>query len=755
LAHRTQLSVRTIANIEAARVNRPHSHSLTKLADALGLTGDERESVLGWPRRPIGTDQREDVGSAGAGIDGMERGWTPPPPRQLPADIGDFTGRVEEIRQMSRYLTQIQPDSPPLTVISGQGGIGKTTIAVRVAHAVANAFPDGQLFADLGGLSSPEDPAVVLGWFLRALGVDPAGVPADVAERTALFRSLVADRRVVIVLDDAAAADQVRPLLPGTGASAAVITSRVRLDALESARTFDLQLFSPAESLALLTQLLTSRRVQPEQAAAREIVQSCGHLPLAVRIAAARLAARPDMGLTAYAHRLANEHRRLDQLSLGDLEVRASIELSYVTLDAVDKVALTRLSLVTLPSLSAWVLAPLFDNDNAGMNATADRLAERRLLDIVGTDPSGEPRYRVHDLVRLFALQRLHDDSDEPTRLAALERALGMWLAVAETITDSLPTTSDLATSGGGPRWKAPPWLVDELRREPRHWFHAERTNLAAAVRAAGANGLHRQAWQIAGSMASPCLLYGDYDILAGTLDVARQVCQRGNDAVGEATMLAAAGRLRQELCDLDGAYQLFQEAFCRFDAADEARGQAFAAIFTADTLRALQQRGNGSDFTEAGRWGMIARGLCEKLGDITRMVDAGYVLGKIFVAQGQLAAAQDCFRTVLALGEQLNKPIVRAHALFQLGRIARTSCRLFEATPAYSEALDIAKSVGDLRSVAFIAYELATAEAEQGDVVVAIGHAEQAMQIYRSLRVGERMDQAKSLFDGLTATQA
>jgi len=127
-------------------------------------------------------------------------------------------------------------------VLSGQAGIGKTTIAVRVGHAVADAFPDGQLFADLGGLTSPQDPAVVLGWFLRALGVDAASVPPDVAERTALFRSLVADRRVVIVLDDAAGADQVRPLLPGTGASATMITSRVRLDALESGRTFDLQI---------------------------------------------------------------------------------------------------------------------------------------------------------------------------------------------------------------------------------------------------------------------------------------------------------------------------------------------------------------------------------------------------------------------------------------------------------------------------------------------------------------------------------
>jgi len=325
LADRTQLSVRTIANIEGARVGRPHSHSLHRLADALGFTDDERELLFGWPRRPIEGDQRENAGSAGAGMDSPNRKWTTTPPRQLPADIADFTGRGDQIRRISAYLTQDQPENPPHAVISGQGGIGKSAMAVRVAHAVASAFPDGQLFADLGGLTSPQDPAVVLGWFLRALGVDPASVPAEVAERAALFRSLVAHRRVVIVLDDAAGADQVRPLLRGTGASAAVITSRVRLDALESARTFDLQLFSPAESLALLTRLLTARRVDPEHAAAREITESCGHLPLAVRIAAARLAARPDMSLTAYAHRLADEHRRLDQLRLGDLEVRASI----------------------------------------------------------------------------------------------------------------------------------------------------------------------------------------------------------------------------------------------------------------------------------------------------------------------------------------------------------------------------------------------------------------------------------------------
>lgn len=219
--------------------------------------------------------------------------------------------------------------------------------------------------------------------------------------------------------------------------------------------------------------------------------------------------------------------------------------------------------------------------------------------------------------------------------------------------------------------------------------------------------------------------------------------------------MLAAMGRLRQELCDLDGAHRLFQEAYRQFEAIGEARGRAFAAVFTADTLRAVQQRRNGSDFAEATRWAMTAESLCEKLGDATRRVDAGYVLGKTLVAQGRLEAALDRFHAVLALGERLDKPIVRAHALFQIGKIARTYRRSADATPGYREALGIAEDVGDLRSVAFIAYELATAEAEQGNVTDAIGHAERAMHLYQRLRVEERLTQARALLDELTASRA
>ena len=758
LAYRTQLSVRAIANIEAGRVRRPHGYSLRKLADGLDLTGSERESLLRWPRPTAVTPEGPAAGEAEQApgvVAAAGRGWTAPPPRQLPRDVGDFTGRADEMQQISAFVTSQQWDSPPVAVISGQGGIGKTATAVKIAHMVATAFPDGQLFADLGGLSSPQDPAVVLGWFLRALGVEASSVPDEVAERTVLFRSLAADRRILVVLDNAAGADQVRPLLPGTGACATIVTSRDRLDAVESAQRFDLQLFSVSESLALLGSVLTARRVEAERAAAHEIVRSCGHLPLAVRIAAARLAAHPKLSLRTYARGIADERRRLDELRLGDLAVRATIQLSYAALDRLGKVALRRLGLVTLTSFSPWVLAPLIDADLPEAAATADQLAQRRLLEVVGTDPSGEPRYRMHDLVRLFALGRLQDEDDEQERLAALARALGQWLVIAEIITDCLPTTSDLASVGDGPRWDPPTGFVAELRRAHREWFRIERMNLAAAVKAAAARGLHDQASQIAGSMASACLLYGDYDILSPALDTAIQACRAAGNHAGEATTLAAMGRLRQELCDLDGAHRLFQEAHAGFERVGDERGQAFAAVFLADTLRGLQQQHNGPGLAEAARWGSVAYALCEKLDDPARTAEAGYALGKIHVAQGEIQAAHDCFQAVLALGDRLAKPIVRAHALFQLGRIARTSHRFQEAMRAYRDALDIVDRLGDQRSVAFIAYELATAEAEEGDVEHAVWHAERAVEIYQRLRVGERMHQAKDLLDDLRATRA
>jgi hypothetical protein len=224
----------------------------------------------------------------------------------------------------------VQPTAVVVTAIAGNAGVGKTTLAVHVAHQLRQRFPDGQLYVDLAGMATrPLDPGEVLIWFLRALGVEAAAVPVCLEERAALYRARLADRRMLIVLDNAADEAQVRPLLPGSPGCRVLVTSRARLSGLSGARLLDPDVLEPGEATELLAQILGHTRVaaEPDQAAA--IARWCGHLPLAARIAGVRLAARPRWSLARLAERLADEHGRLQELATADLEVRASVALSY------------------------------------------------------------------------------------------------------------------------------------------------------------------------------------------------------------------------------------------------------------------------------------------------------------------------------------------------------------------------------------------------------------------------------------------
>ena len=443
LANRAELSVRAIANIEAGRVRRPHAHSLRKLADALGMSGQERDVfVRRSSLEPSEEAVQEPARSVASNPDPLSPATLRIRARQLPTDIGDFVGRQEECRAIGTFLRPNSAVRPPIAVITGQGGIGKTALALRVAHAVAGAFPDGQLFVDLGGSSRPQEPAVVLGRLLRALCVEARSFAgADVEERAGLYRSIVADLRLLIVLDNAADEHQVRPLLPGRGAAATLLTSRNHLAALEAARGFELSLFAPDEARTLLERIISVGRTRAEPIATDSIIRSCGGLPLAVRIAGARLAVRPDASISFVARQLQDKQQRLDGLKVGDLEVRATIGMGYDALSEGDRRALRHLTIINLPSFSAWALAPLLGNASSEAPVVADRLAGHRLLETVGTDPKGEPRYRLHDLVRLFASEQSLREDTVHDRRAALERALGLWLVVAETITEGLPST--------------------------------------------------------------------------------------------------------------------------------------------------------------------------------------------------------------------------------------------------------------------------------------------------------------------------
>jgi hypothetical protein len=318
---------------------------------------------------------------------------------------------------------------------------------------------------------------------------------------------MVAGLHLLILLDNAANERQVRPLLPGSGESATVVTSRNRLVALESATGFELRLFAADEARALLASVVSASRIRAETSATDDIICSCGGLPLAVRIAGARLAATPDASVASVARQLHDEQQRLDRLSVGDLEVRTSIRLGYDALLAEDRRALRDLSMMNLSTFSAWTLAPLARADATEASVIAERLAGHRLLETVGTDPGGGPRYRLHDLVRLFASERSLRQDSEQDRRDALQRALGFWLVTAEAITDALPATPYAATSVDLPRWTPDDVYLRDLRAAPRGASRARSgpRSLTACLDGAGRSPrrCHRRAFFTATTICS------------------------------------------------------------------------------------------------------------------------------------------------------------------------------------------------------------------------------------------------------------
>lgn len=237
-------------------------------------------------------------------------------PAQLPATVPDFTGRSSFVDELGAILSGgAQDQVMAVSALAGIGGVGKTTLAVHVAHAARPHFPDGQLYVDLQGTEArPAEPEAVLGSFLRALGTPDTAIPDSPADRAALYRSTLDGRRVLVLLDNARDAAQVRPLLPGTAGCAALVTSRVRMAGLAGAHLVDLDVMSPEEALQLFTRIVGEERVRAERQAALDVVGACGFLPLAIRIAASRLAARRTWTVSVLAAKLGDERRRLDEL---------------------------------------------------------------------------------------------------------------------------------------------------------------------------------------------------------------------------------------------------------------------------------------------------------------------------------------------------------------------------------------------------------------------------------------------------------
>jgi DNA-binding SARP family transcriptional activator/tetratricopeptide (TPR) repeat protein len=457
---------------------------------------------------------------------------------QLPPDTADFTGRDAELAELTTVLGS--GSGVPVAVLSGEPGAGKSTLAVRAAHRLRAKFPDGQLYVPSG----PRDLGDVLADLLRALGVTGPAIPDDVHARAAVFRGRLTDRRVLVVLDDATDPEHVRTLLPGTPGCAVLVTSRRRLSGLAGAHRLALGPLPDTDATRLLTRL-AGDRVAREPADAARIVAACDHLPLALRIAGSRLAIRPHLRLAELADRLEDEVRRLDELTVSDLGVRGSIALSYDGLRPLTRRAFRLIGRCHNLDLPAWAVTALIDDPAA--DEAVEELVEASLLEPGGPDETGEGRYRLHDLVRLYATELDAPDG------GGLRTVLAATLALADTAASRLPRTVPMPSlAREAPAQPLPGELVERLLARPERWFAAERANLLLLVGTLCGLGRRHDALLLLDRLSGHLYLQGHYADMRAAYE----------------TVLAAAGEDRPLAAVAEANLTLLRHARGRYEEA-------------------------------------------------------------------------------------------------------------------------------------------------------------------------------------------
>jgi DNA-binding SARP family transcriptional activator len=704
-------------------------------------------------------------------------------PNLLPTDIADFTGRTEHIDQIHQSLVLAAGEKErlavPVVVIVGKGGVGKTSLAVHASHGVAHHFPDGLLFADLhGGAPRPVGPMQVLERFLRALGVPGSYVPEGLDERAEVYRNLLADRKALVVLDDAASESQVLPLLPGNGAAAVIVTSRRRLAGLAGATHVEVNVFAADKSFDLLARIAGVMRVQAQAEAAAAVAEHCGHLPLALRIAGARLSARPHWTIRQLVERLADETRRLDELRHGNMGVRSSISLTYESVSEQARRLFRRLALLDLPYFSGWLCAALLDVPLAHGEDLLDDLVNAQLIETTGSGSGLYCQYRFHDLLRVFARERLAAEEPAAERKAALERALGALLYLAEQAHRRHYGGDYVGLRGDALRWPLPGRLVEELVSDPLSWYDHERAVLVAGVRQAAQMGFTELCWNLAVTTVTLFESRIYLDDWQETYDVALEATRKAHHVRGQAAMLYSIGSLHIAQQRFGQARQVFSVAAQLFAVAGDDQGTALVARYTAflDRLNGrLDEATTGYEqalatFTRIGdkiAAAYVLHGLAQVklelndvdsarrlLSDALRLTRAErcsrveaqvlHRIGEANLLARDLAGAVGAFELALVRTRDISDPIGEAYALMGVGVAKVRQGEFGEAGDALQRALDLAGAVGQPLTQARALLGLGELALRSGDPGQAVVVGQQASDVFRSM--GAPLDGTRAL---------
>jgi len=645
-----------------------------------------------------------------------------------PMDIADFTGRDSQVKELCKLLSGSDGKhgsaAVRITCVAGTGGLGKTALAVHAAHMLAPRFPDGQLYANLLGATHPVEPAEVLGRFLRDFGIDATAIPADTDGRAARYRSLIAGRRLLIVLDDARDAAQVRPVLPGTGSCAVLVTTRGQMPGLAGARTVDLDVLPDEEARALFTQVAGRERVTAEPAATEAVLAACAGLPLAIRIAGARLAARSAWTVQALADRLADEHKRLDMLRAGDLGVRAAFEVSYTSLPGpetpgeVDPARAFRLlGLWTGPSISLPATSALLGEEEDAVADALDVLVDAHLLE------SPEPdRYRFHDLLRVYAADRARTQETEQDRLAAITRLVTWYLH-----------TTDAAARVISPHYARVPLERTFIHSyfsslgEALTWCETEQPGFMAATRLAAASRLHEIAWKLPAAAMSFYYRRGHWEDWVATHQIGLESARASGDHQAEAWMLNNLG-MAYGMRQLEESANYFEQALTLYRTVNDRSGEARASN---NLGNALYQMG---DPTKACQIVDHALALHRQAGNRHGEGIALNILGSACRELGQLSDATDHLRQALEIFRQVNSPDAEADSLTELSETYLRLGQLSDAIACLRASIAIERDTVNPHHKAVAFQRLGHAQRQAGDLQLAHEHFTEALQIYEEI---------------------
>jgi tetratricopeptide (TPR) repeat protein len=645
-----------------------------------------------------------------------------PVPRQLLGAPAHFTDRTSELAELHSIAAQ---DGRALVVLHGPGGVGKTALALHWAHQTGDRFTDGQLYVDLAGFSGgdPVPPAEALGLFLRGLGTPPGQVPAELDEQASLYRSLTADRKLLVLLDNAVAVAQVLPLLPGSRHSAVLVTSRNRLSGLvaEGARLVEVGPLAESSAVRLLSHAVGGTRITREHVPARELVGMCGGLPIALRVAAARLAARPRWSVQRVVAELTDEQDRLSALSASsELSVRTTFDLSYRTLRPDAAALYRRLAQHPGPDFGPAVANSVLDGPSGRAPDLLDELVQDSLVEETVQD-----RYRFHDLLRLHA----RDQADAGEAAEAVRRILEWYLAAAR-VADLVitPHRRRLPYEFRG----TPPELPRLVDRDAAlSWLETERANLIAGGRAALDRGWPDLAWQLSDVMWPLLLHHKHYRDRLGINDCGIVAARRLGDLVAEADMLKRQGQALTTLGRFAEAEEHLTASAARATTASDRRGAADAQEALA--LLHLDQDQPARALVELRDLVQVNRELAADRSLGLSLIHLGTTLART----GQPAAGLAALREAASLFDGLAEPdpYNRARVDLAQAKVHHYARNGVEADRVAESALAAMVGLGSDRGAAEAHELLAESANERGDAARAAAHWRHALRLLTKLR--------------------